>query len=43
MKNRVIQQIDPALNGAVSAYANVDNVYQYDVNQYKITELFEKV
>ena len=40
MKNRVVQQIDPSLNGAVTAYANVDNVYQYEVNQYKITELF---
>mgnify|MGYP003112193779 CR=1 FL=1 len=40
MKNRLVQQVDSRLNGAVTAYANVDNVYQYDVNQYKITELF---
>jgi len=39
MKNKTIEQIDSTLNGAVTAYANVDNVYQYDLNQYKITEL----
>ena len=40
IKNRTVEQIDPSLNGAVTAYANVDNVYQYELNQYKITELF---
>ena len=40
IRNRTVEQIDPSLNGAVTAYANVDNVYQYELNQYKITELF---
>jgi hypothetical protein len=40
LKDKQIQQIDPSLNGAITAYANVDNVYQYQLQQYQVTELF---
>ena len=40
IKNKQIQQIDPSLNGAITAYANVDSVYQYQLQQYQVTELF---
>ena len=40
MKNKRIEQIDSTLGGSVSAYANVDNVYQYQIQQYSVTELF---
>jgi hypothetical protein len=40
MKNKRVEQIDASLGSNVTAYANVDKVYQYQLRQYSVTELF---
>ena len=40
MKNQSIQQITSDLGSATNAYANVENVYQYNLGPYNVTEIF---
>jgi len=40
MKNLAIQQITSDTGSVTDAYANVENVYQYSLGNYSVTELF---